>query len=68
MTAYRFVTLTCDGCGEINDPGTVRTIREARAIAKSEGWLYRDGQDLCPICGRGWVRLAYGYYADPNKQ
>lgn len=72
MTAYRFVTLTCDGlrpvngndmpCGEIHDPGMARTVQDARRSAASEGWRFQAGQDLCPRhfgymrVGSSWVR------------
>lgn len=55
MTAYRFVTLTCDGCGEIFDEGTKTTFREARQAAARYGWWTTGGglshqpvQDWCP--------------------
>lgn len=52
MTAYRFVTLTCDRCFQIFDGGTDRTVREARAHAHAEaGWIqHRRGGDLCGVC------------------
>ena len=48
MTAYRFVTLTCDECGEIFDSGNSKAVSDARGQAKAEGWQYRRHQDLCP--------------------
>ena len=62
MSAYRFVTLTCDDCGEIFDESD-RTIPNARSAAKRLGWT-RDGKkDLCPrhngykwFDGFGWVK------------
>ena len=55
MTAYRFVTLTCDRCGEVYDSGTPRTTREARAQARREGWahaVYRNPGGSADYCGR----------------
>lgn len=61
MTAYRFVTLTCDECGEIYDGGTDRTVRAARAGAHAEGWHYsRERGDTCPA-HHGYRRLQYGW-------
>jgi hypothetical protein len=63
VTAYRFVTLTCDLCGEISDGGTDRTVREARATAKAEGWKHDARGDTCPK-HNGWTRLGYGWERD----
>ena len=54
MTAYRFVTLTCDGCGEIWDHGIAVTFAEARGFARLSGWSFvREGsQDYCGRCTR----------------
>lgn len=41
MTAYRFVTLTCDHCGEIFDPGTEIYTRRVRRMAAAIGWQIR---------------------------
>jgi hypothetical protein len=39
VTAYRFVTLTCDSCGEVFDDGASLRIPEARRRAAWEqGW------------------------------
>lgn len=63
MTAYRFVTLTCDECGEISDGGHDVTVTAARATARAEGWTYQQNRDLCPrhrgyrhVEGIGWVK------------
>jgi hypothetical protein len=53
MTAYRFVTLTCDICGEIHDDGISMRVREARKTAAREGWRTvrtQEGKflDKCP--------------------
>ncbi|MET4143935.1 hypothetical protein ABIB45_000802 [Arthrobacter sp. UYCo732] len=56
MTAYRFVTLTCDSCGEVFDDGASLRIPEARRRAAFEGgWATgaatRLGKtDYCPRC------------------
>ena len=50
MSAYRFVTLTCDGCGEIWDHGCINNKVEARRMAKRHGWLSRGNDDRCPTC------------------
>lgn len=76
MTAYRFVTLGCDGtntvdgdeyrCGEICDPGMATTVREARLVAAGEGWRRVGGRDMCPLhfgytnFGFGWVKRSSG--------
>lgn len=51
MTAYRFVTLTCDICGAVWDYGITLKVREARAIAAGQGWakVGRSG-DRCGGC------------------
>lgn len=63
MTSYRFVTLTCDKCGEISDESE-RLIREARRVARHQGWTFEDGEDRCPrhngyrwSAGFGWTKL-----------
>jgi hypothetical protein len=57
MSAYRFVTLTCDKCFEIFDGGTDRTVKDAREHAASQGWSHPSrSQDLCPICSGTHVR------------
>lgn len=55
MSAYRFVTLTCDRCGEIFDPGTETSVRAVRGMARPYGWQIRWGQnrrmqDWCGMC------------------
>ena len=50
MTAYRFVTLTCDQCGEIWDGESVVRVTEAREHAAAAGWRYKHRHDLCPRC------------------
>lgn len=50
MTAYRFVTLTCDQCGEIYDSGTHVKVQETRHAAAREGWRYERRRDICPRC------------------
>jgi hypothetical protein len=56
VTAYRFVTLTCDSCGEIFEPfqDEVST-RKTRREAADSGWQIRWGrdrrmQDWCGVC------------------
>ena len=59
MTAYRFVTLTCDGCGEISDEGGL-TIPGARQSASRRGWTFgarRVRADLCGVCSGTHKRL-----------
>lgn len=57
MTAYRFVTLTCDNCGNVFDPGIQPSVAGCRAEAYRYGWRkIGHGIDLCGICFR--VRLA----------
>lgn len=50
MTAYRFVTLTCDRCGDIYDNGQAKTITAAREGSWSEGWRYEHRRDICRRC------------------
>lgn len=63
MTSYRFVTLTCDGCGQIHDDGQSTRVGNARGTAAAEGWRHRRGVgpnetgpgpgrhlDFCPKC------------------
>jgi hypothetical protein len=56
VTAYRFVTLTCDGCGEVFDDGASLRIPEARrSAAWEQGWTTgpatRLGKtDYCSRC------------------
>lgn len=67
MTAYRFVTLTCDECGEIWDGGTDRTVTQARRGAKAVGWKYdRARGDTCPL-HNGYWRSDGGYYYPLSK-
>lgn len=65
MSAYRFVTLTCDLCGEIYDSGESRTAKDARACARNEGWHCRPGRDECPL-HHGYRRTFYGYERDTD--
>lgn len=53
MTAYRFWTLTCDGCGEVWDYGIAPKVRDAKASARRNGWetgRTRQDTDRCDIC------------------
>lgn len=53
MTAYRFVTLTCDVCGNIFDDGQSTAVRQARLRAKdTASWrIYDHGsKDMCGQC------------------
>lgn len=56
MTAYRFVTLTCDLCGEIWDGGAITSVRDARRGARLEGWRYDSRGNTCPQ-HNGWRRI-----------
>lgn len=52
MTAFTRAFLFCDadGCDATWDYSTVpdaRTVTEARAEAKADGWVRRKGRDLC---------------------
>ncbi|HTN58936.1 MAG TPA: hypothetical protein VL043_11765 [Protaetiibacter sp.] len=58
MTAYRFVTLTCDGCGEVFDNGQSLTVASARRAAKAEAWTNPSrGRDHCPLCSGTRIRI-----------
>lgn len=50
MTAFRFVTLVCDGCFTAFDPGTAFTEPDARADAADAGWVCTGEEDRCPAC------------------
>lgn len=56
MSYGRFVELYCDGPGEsgkgcpASHSDMEPTVREARVKARSDGWVVRDGLDLCPDC------------------
>lgn len=51
MSAYRFITLTCDVCGEIYDPGFGTITKKVRNNAKQEGWKStKHSEDFCPKC------------------
>lgn len=68
MTAYRFVTLTCDSCGEIWDGGTDRTARQARFGARSVGWTQPErSQDRCGVCNGTHRRGDYGDYPSTER-
>lgn len=51
MTWSKEVTLWCDDddCEAWTRHGA-STVEETREIAKEHGWVYRDGEDLCPEC------------------
>jgi hypothetical protein len=42
----------CDRCSAWTegDTGRAATARRARADAKTRGWVYRKGEDICPDC------------------
>lgn len=74
MTAYRFVTLTCDHCGEIYDGGCDRTVKEALAGASRDGWKrvpqWKDKlsyvwRDICGVCNGTHIRI--GGYPVPRE-
>lgn len=53
MSAYRFWTLTCDGCGEVFDVGIQPTVTGCKKEARRHGWLTgrnRFDDDFCPHC------------------
>ncbi len=61
----------CDCCGDPAQPGD--NAREARQIAKWEGFIYRLAVDLCGDCKQpGHQRCAYaaafGELPDPTRQ
>lgn len=81
MTAYRFVTLTCDGCGEIHDDGRSVTVPAARVSAAREGWRHRRGVgphetgpgpgkhlDLCGVCSGTHERTPHGVMRKENPR
>lgn len=60
MTSYRFVTLTCDDCGEIWDDGINTLVAPARRSARTAGWTQptRD-TDRCGVCNGTHNRSGY---------
>jgi hypothetical protein len=55
MAAFTRAFLFCDndGCDATWDYSTVpdaRTVSEARAQARADGWVRRKGRDLCTSC------------------
>lgn len=61
MTASRHVTIWCDGedaqgrCWEWTGGDQPRALN-ARRDARQNGWVYRDGRDLCPLHAHGGER------------
>lgn len=57
MSTSREVTVWCDGDGchawTYGADAPHRTAATARRGARAEGWVHRDGRDLCPACGGG---------------
>lgn len=54
MTAVRMLHINCDGP---HKPGCVwyeqfdqEKLKDARRVLRKLGWVYRDGDDLCPAC------------------
>jgi hypothetical protein len=65
VTAYRFVTLTCDECGEVSDGGMDLSVKAARATARAEHWTYEGRRDICPRHhGYYWCDVG-GWIYDP---
>lgn len=62
MTAYRFVTLTCDTCGEVFDDGMCVTVADARRQAGKQGWTkVGRSEDRCGVCNGTHYRDGAGY-------
>lgn len=69
MSAYRFVTLTCDGCGEIHDSGSSATVAHARKVARAEAWTSpARNDDRCPVCSGTHEHILDGHYRKPSAQ
>lgn len=66
MTVHRLVTLTCDGCGEVFDPGCVETVEKARFEAEVDGWHLRNGKDYCPRHYGYWWHADTGWVYSPS--
>lgn len=47
MTDY--CDLSCDECSQWV-PTSVRTLKEARLVMRSQGWTVRGNEDFCPEC------------------
>lgn len=55
MTASRLVTIWCDAEHALDTKcefwvAHEPTAAEARKVARSQGWVRRDGRDLSPTC------------------
>lgn len=48
----KFMELSCDECiDSVVGPFALRDgIRSMRKVARNQGWVFRDGRDLCPVC------------------
>lgn len=47
--------VSCDRCHGWPTEPVAEGAKEARAVARREGYVRRDGQDLCPDCQRELV-------------
>lgn len=52
MSFVKFLLPICDLCHWSNADLQERfaTIEEMRKILKSNGWIYKNKQDICPTC------------------
>ena len=49
MAVHKIVDLECDECGALlDDPSGY--VAGVRATARSSGWKYRNGRDICDKC------------------
>ena len=49
MGTWKQVGLVCDLCEHYSDWGEY-SMADARDTAKEEGWVRRNGMDVCPSC------------------
>jgi len=50
MGIFSMKYVRCDFCGDPHGRDGESSAREARAIAKAEGWRRKNGKDICPAC------------------
>jgi hypothetical protein len=63
----RLSYVACDECGNPAQPGY--GAKEARAIGRYEGFIRRDGRDLCPECAdRHGFRHDSGQWEDLSRK
>lgn len=54
VLVVRVYSFECDRCQKTSSD-YLDSMPEARAEARKDGWTFKQGEDLCPGCGRGWT-------------